>query len=209
MSTMLHNEITDVIIPTMLSWEDVEPQINDIMRTAGMPVRVIATCRPVCAAKNRNIGLDLAISNLRVMLDDDVTSFPFGWVVGLLQVLRDHPNCVMVSPQLIRPDGRYALMMGCSQGRPIGSGVHPITGPHLLTACIAFRKDDLRFEEGFVGSGFEDNDYCDKQRARYPSATWLVNHDIQVVHRNEMKHQREHFRRNREYYEFLKRERTQ
>ena len=190
----------DVIIPTCRTRPEVEDQIAEIIRTAGVPVNVIATCQPICSAKNRNIGLDQAQSEIVVMIDDDVTGLPKDWVSGLVQVMRDFPNCVMVSAQLMRPEGGYGLMMGCPHGRPIGSGLHPIDGPHLLTACIAIRNDGLRFNEAFLGSGWEDNAYNDLQRETYPNAVWLVQHDIQVTHRNEMKFQRENFRRNQEYY---------
>lgn len=191
---------TDVIIPTCRTKEDVAPLVAEIHATAGIPVNVIATCQPVSAAKNRNLGLEWAnSSDLRIMLDDDITGLPYGWVRDLIHVLVDDPKCVMVSPQLLNPDRTWATyMMGRSQDRTAGLSV--VEGPHLLTACIAIRRDELRFDEGFLGSGFEDNDYCNQQNVKYPGCVRKINHDVQVIHRNEMKQQREHWDHNKAYY---------
>ncbi len=190
----------DVIIPTCKTREEVLPLIAEIEKTAGRQVNVIATCKQLSASCNRNIGLDQAVSDPRIMIDDDITGLPQDWLVALTKVLEDNPECVMVSPQLIKPDGDFALMMGCPMPKAAGAGTRAAEGPHLLTACIAIRKDDLRFDENFVGSGWEDNDYCDRQAERYPEGVRVIQHDIQVVHRNEMKNQPENFVRNREYY---------
>lgn len=195
----------DVIIPTCKAPREVAPQVAEIIATAGVPVRVIPTCTPGSASQNRNIGLDAASSPIRIMLDDDVCDFDEGWAGALVETLRNHPQCVMVSPQLMRP-GRsgFGFMMGLAkpdQGKEKGNGCTRITGPHLLTACVAIRKDGLRFDEAFLGSGFEDNEYCDQQNAKYPGCFRLVNHDVQVVHWNEMKQQRENWEHNKGHYE--------
>ena len=194
------NTPIDIIIPTCLTVEAVTPLAEEVRDSAGVDVRIYATCEDACASKNRNIGLEWAASEFRIMMDDDITGLPQGWVSELIQPLKDHPECVMVSPQLITPDRKYAVMMGCPDPRPIGTGLRIVVGPHLLTACIAIRKDSLRFDERFIGSGWEDNDYCDRQNKRYPGCTRIIQSDIQVVHRNEMKNQQEHFGRNRRHY---------
>lgn len=193
--------ITDVIIPSCKTEAEVQPLAEEIKSTAGVLVRVTATCKPVCAAKNRNLGLDASESQLVVMLDDDVTGLPSGWVGVLRDVMETHPNCVMCSPQLMRPDGKYAPMMALLRGLPVGNGCHPIKGGLMLTACVILRRDELRFDEAFIGSGWEDNDYCRQQDAKYPGCTRLVQHDVQVIHKNEMKHQAAHFSSNRKRYQ--------
>lgn len=191
----------DVIIPTCRTQPEIADLAAEILATAGLPVRLIPTCEPVCAAKNRNIGLGLADSEVRIMLDDDITGFPDGWARQLVETMATHPECVMVSPQLVRPNGEYGIMMGCQVGRPIGTGSKVVDGPYLLTACIAIRQDRLRFDEQFVGSGWEDNDYCCQQNALHPGCIRMINHDVQVVHRNEMKNQKDQFTANRQYFQ--------
>ena len=189
----------DIIIPTCKTADQVAPLVREVEATAGLPVNVIATCQPESAARNRNLGLDLATSELRIMMDDDITGLPDGWAAALAQVLKDHPNCMMVSPQLLNPDGGFATyMMGCTS--PKAKGLSIVTGPHLLTACIAIRKDELRFDENFKFSGWEDNDYSEQQNTEYPHGIRMIQHDVQVIHLNEMKGQREAWAYNKAYF---------
>ncbi len=192
----------DVIIPTCKTLDRVQSLVEEIQQTAGCPVNVIATCQPESAAINRNLGMEEAASGFRVMLDDDITGLPRNWVVDLIQVLKNEPKCVMVSPALLAPDGSPArFMMGREVDNAFRTGLEIVKGPHLLTACFAFRKDTIRFDEHFVGSGFEDSDFCQQQNHRYPGCVRIINHDVRVVHLNEMKHQGgENWEHNRNYF---------
>lgn len=190
----------DIIIPTLKSREDVAPLVAEIERTAGCDVNVIATCRHVSAAANRNLGLEASSSDPLIMLDDDMEQFPGGWAVHLVQVLEKHPRCVMVSPQLANPNGGPGPMMGGCHVHHEGTSAARLR--KLPTACIAIRRNALRFDEAFVGSGFEDDDYCAQLRQAYPDAEFLVCHDVWIVHRNEQKNQRgPHWERNKRYFE--------
>lgn len=195
------DEPIDVIIPTCKFPDVVQPLVQEVCDTAGCDVRVYATCCPESAAANRNVGLDFATSDFRVMMDDDITGLPQNWVVDLVQVLKDHENCVMVSPALLNPDGSPArFMMGREVDHALRTGLEIVNGPRLLTACIAIRKDNIRFDERFKGSGFEDNAYCSDQNLAYPGCVRIINHDVQVVHVNEMKQQRQNWEFNKALY---------
>ena len=192
--------IVDVVIPTLKPIQTQAATIAAIEATAGIPVRVYATCQPVSASKNRNLGLDQATGSYIVMLDDDIEQFPQGWVKKLVDVLQNHPNCAMVSPQLARPDGSPGFMMGGVT--PQRSGLTAATERKLPTACVAIRRNGLRFDERFIGSGWEDDDYCAQLRAANPSAEFFVCHDVWVVHRNEMKNQRgPHWQHNKNLFQ--------
>ena len=189
----------DIIIPTLKSREDVAAQVAEITETAGCPVNVIATCQHVSAAANRNIGLDQSTSDPLIMLDDDITGFPQGWAKQMTELMLGHPNCVMLSPELMAPNGKLGIMMG---GPPRGgTGVEVVPSRKLVTACFAFRRDDIRFDEAFIGSGFEDDDFSAQLRQRYPDGVWLICHDIRVVHLNEMKNQAAPFEVNKRHYQ--------
>lgn len=179
--------ITDIIIPTCKPPEAVAALVAEIEATAGLPCRVTATCRDASAAANRNYGLDNSASDPLIMVDDDMERFPQDWAVKLIEVLADRPNCVMVSPQLAKPDGSPGIMMGNMDHRR--SGVTVCGERKLATACIAIRRNSLRFDESYIGSGFEDNDYCFQLRAAFPDAEFCVRHDLWIVHRNEQKNQ--------------------
>lgn len=177
----------DIIIPTLKSRADIDGLVKEAAETAGCDVTVTATCLEASAAQNRNFGLDNSSSDPVIMIDDDMEGFPDGWVVALVKVLDDYPDCVMVSPQLAAPNGSAGFMMGGCRVAKQGTTV--AVGKRLPTACVAFRRTDLRFDEIYTGSGFEDDDYCHQLVQRFPNAEFRVCHDVWVVHRNEKKNQ--------------------
>lgn len=177
----------DVIIPTCRPLDAVQPLIDEIKRTTQPPTRVLATCQPVSAARNRNIGLEWAQAPYVIMVDDDITGLQAGWADKLVATLVEQSSCVMVAPQLMQPSGAYGFMMGGIT--PNHSGLSYAPHRKLPTACVAFRRNALRFDEGFVGSGFEDDDYCAQLCCAYPQGTFAVRHDVQVIHLNEQKNQ--------------------
>ena len=78
----------------------------------------------------------------------------------------------------------------------------PNYGRRLLTACCAFKPCGLLFDEGYVGSGFEDIDFCNRLAEARPDGKFVICHDSKVVHRNEAKNQRgENWRLNLARYE--------
>ena len=176
----------DVIIPTMLELYDprIQSLITEVRNTS--EVNLIVTCTKASASANRNIGLDASKSDIVIMIDDDITGLPVGWAEALEHVIRTQDNCVMVSPQLFQPDGAFGFMMGVRKSRH--SGLSTAAGI-LPTACIAIWANGIRFDENFIGSGFEDNDYCAQLRLMKPDGRFLVAHDVHVIHRNEAKNQ--------------------
>ncbi len=190
----------DIIIPTIRTPAEVAPLIAEIQRTAGYECRVLATCTPGSASVNRNIGLNWAESDPLIMVDDDIAELPQGWAVKLIDVLEQYPECVMVSAQLATPNGTPGPMMGgCSVQK---QGVTAAAERKLPTACIAVRRNALRYDEAFPGSGREDNEMAKQLIQLHPDATFLVCHDVWVVHLNQMKLQGEPFwSRTKAYFE--------
>lgn len=181
----------DVIIPTLKQPHEVVDLVEDIEQTAGMPVRVYATCQQASASVNRNAGLSWSESDPLIMCDDDITGFPDGWAKTLSEAILARPDCMMMAARLMRPDGTFGFMMGWD-GRGERDGIFATSDKKLCTACIVMRRTDLRFEEGLIGSGYEDNDICYQIQAAYPNAEFCVHCGVQVVHKNEMKNQRGH-----------------
>lgn len=175
-------------VPTCLRRDQVADLLAEIRRTILEPYPIIATCQPISAAANRNLILEAADTPIVIMVDDDVSGFPMGWATDLANTLDATANCVMVSAQLVSPQGGPGFMMGGVPARSSGLSL-PSPERKLPTACVAFRVTDLRFDENFVGSGFEDDDFCRQLLQREPEGTFLVNHDVQVVHVNEAKNQ--------------------
>lgn len=184
----------NVIVPTRSPASALHRLVEQIMATAGVPVTVHVTGRPGSASVNRNAGLDMASgAGVVAMVDDDI-EFVIPESLRWLKVMVDallRPEVVMVSAQLYQPDGFPAYMTGLQDCGllPQGTGETVVPSRRLLTACCAFKPSGCRFDEAYVGSGFEDCDYCNQLVQARPDGVFLVCHDARVIHRNEQKRQ--------------------
>ncbi len=185
----------DVIIPTQSRPELLQDLVERIKATADYPHRVVYTGKEVSAAANRNLGLLRSGGDQVVMLDDDVTPLSLGWLQVIAEALA-RPEVVMVSAQLydLPFEGSYrrpGYMTGLQDwgGVPKGSGETVVPTKRLLTACCAFKPCGLWFDEGYVGSGFEDTDYCNQLALARPDGVFLICHDAHVEHRNHQRNQ--------------------
>lgn len=190
----------DVVIPTCKPYEQVKSLVAEVEATAGCPVNIIPTCQDASASFNRNLGLERANSDPIVMIDDDITHFPFGWVQRMAEVMEFHQDCVMLTAELLDRYYKPGLMMGVShlERAPGGGCVEAVESRRLITACCAIRPNGITFDTRYQGSGFEDDDYSMQLREHYGvDGVWMIDHDTVVVHKNEMKFQREHFEENK------------
>ena len=86
-------------------------------------------------------------------------------------------------------------------GPPVAEGETTIAPrQELPTACIAVRREWTRFDEDYMGSGWEDTCSCARLRGIFPGAKFLVDGRVNVIHRNEQKMQGQNFRRNHDIY---------
>jgi len=190
----------DIIIPTLKPLGQLVSLMYEVRKTATGGGDIIATCEIACAARNRNIGLDRSKTDIVIMIDDDVCNFPQGWDEALAKVVADDPLCMMSSARLLNPDGSLGQMLGHPPGLEDGS-LWTAHLQELPTACIAMRKSDLRYDEDFVGSGWEDTGYAAAIRTREPNAKFIVHGGVRVTHINEMKNQGgKFFQQNRATY---------
>lgn len=197
MGDTMGRPLPDIIIPTCRSSAEVAPLVCEL-EGYSWPCRVCATCQPVSAATNRNSGLAWAQSDIVFMCDDDTQGFYPGWWEPMARILREDPGVCMVSARLLRPDGTPGLMMFPGDTAP------PITYvPRLPTACVAFwREKGIAFDEEFIGSGFEDDDFCALLRQRHPHSRYAISNLTRIVHLNERKHQTgPNWNRNKAHFE--------
>lgn len=196
--------LAEVIIPTRRRVDQLIDLVGQIRDTAGCRVDIIYTGVDTSASINRNIGLSQLRGEVAVMVDDDI-EFPAryaGWLKVMLAAL-DRPEVVMVSAQMFDAGGAYAYMTGLDDcgNKPKSDGETVVPSKRLLTACCAFKHCGLRFDEGYIGSGFEDVDFCNQLALKRPDGMFLVCHGARAVHRNECKNQRgEYWRRNEAFY---------
>jgi len=168
----------------------------------------IVTGMPVSAAINRNYGLlQSKESNNKyiIMMDDDIGGFSKDWAEILIKPLTEpsQDEIKLVSARLFTSEYKIAPMMGDTGFDALKS----LTSVYktLLSACIAFRKEDVLdkiwFDENFVGSGFEDTLFCHHLNKLYPESKIVINNECQLIHYHEMKEQGgENFYNNKEYF---------
>lgn len=174
-----------IVIPTCKSEKDIKPLVDSVVSTITSSGQVIATCRYLSAACNRNIGLNAVKHEFVIMIDDDVTGFFEGWDRALIQPLLDDPAIVYVSARLLNSDGTMQGAMGAcfDVSKPY------VKVPSAPSAAVAFRLSNIRFDESYIGSGFEDTDYCRQLTKNYPHGYFVINNNCRLTHQNEMKNQ--------------------
>ena len=178
-------ECVDIVVPTLRPRSQLGALLAEIAANTPEAHRVTCTCRPVSASKNRNLGLSVCVSSKIVMIDDDMRGFFPGWLTVLWHALTD--DVAMVAARLLKPNGEPSFMLGKNYN------FAPITvdmpDKELPTAAIAIHNTPLQFDENFVGSGFEDNDYCRQLSATYPDRRFLIANRCMLVHLHERKNQ--------------------
>lgn len=177
----------DIIIPTCKPPNQIQGLVKEITATAGIDFTVIATCFNVSAATNRNYGLNQARSDIVIMIDDDISGLFGGWAGKLVQPLFLYEDIVMVSARLMKSKTKFGVMMNLK----VDLSREIVEAPErvLPSACIAFRKDELRFDEAYIGAGYEDTDFCMQMGEKYLDGRFMVHNGVKVIHKNEMKNQ--------------------
>jgi glycosyltransferase involved in cell wall biosynthesis len=186
----------DIIIPTCKTENDLYEMMGDLMFESRTNKKIF-TCLQESAAKNRNYGLNQSSSEYVVMCDDDITGFYRGWAEELIMPLRITDEIIYVSARLLNQDYTIQTVMGGSKDTK-----SPIVDvPTAPSACVAFRKSDLRFDENYIGSGWEDTDFVRQLKVHHPHGRIVINNQVQLIHKNEMKNQLgENYQKNRDYY---------
>jgi glycosyltransferase involved in cell wall biosynthesis len=180
----------DIIIPTLKTLDQVREQIKEIDENTIMEHRIIATCQPESAAWNRNFGLELATSEIIIMVDDDMTGFFPAWEQALIEPLLKDSRVCMVSARLMTVDGQVGP--NCASSYELSPEWIYVKKRHdsvMPSACIAFWDKKLRFDIEYIGSGWEDTDFCFQYLAINPEYEFVINNNCQLVHKNEMKNQ--------------------
>ena len=184
--------VLDIVIPTCKQPSDVESLVREISETSLLPCNVIVASSQGSASKNRNDGLDKTTTPYVCMLDDDICKLPKGWDKSLVDILKNYPTVSVVSARLTNQDGSPGIMG--NEPYLAHLGIQPAR--FIPTACIVFKNTPLRFDETFIGSGFEDNDFLDQLGPQY-----VIANGVKVVHLNEAKNQKGYYwQTNQTYY---------
>jgi glycosyltransferase involved in cell wall biosynthesis len=188
----------DILIPTNKPLKKLTRQINDIKKTVSNEYTISPTCFNVSSPVNRNYSLIHSTSDIVIMIDDDIWGFFPGWADKLIEPFSGS-NVVMVSARLMKTKTAYGVMMDI----PVDISKPIVESPHdmLPSACIAFRNDGTRFDENYIGAGFEDTDFCKQLNLKYLQGKFVIHNEVKLIHKNEMKNQLNgQLMRNKYYY---------
>lgn len=194
----------DIIIPSNKVFGELSLMVNILKQYDDTEYNYIVTGFNGSASLNRNYGLIKACESKNeyiIMMDDDIFGRYENWQHDLIKPLIEDENVKISSARLITRRGEYAPMMGVSMEKT--DDEYTICNGVVVSACIAFRKKDINdiwFDNRYVGSGFEDTDFCMQMNNKFPGCKFIVNNECRLVHRNEMKNQKETFYHNRNYF---------
>lgn len=177
-----------IIIPTVKAEEELMELISQIKNTVAHELDLIIVSGDRSSAKNRNIGLDKAKGEFIIMCDDDIDKFPYGWDRDLIDALK-HTGASMIGARLLNPDG--ALHKTNYKNFDLSKDFVEVKT--MITACCAFKKTELRFDENYIGSGYEDTDFCKQLEGKF-----FVINKVKIVHKNECKNQ--DIKQNKHYF---------
>jgi len=164
-----------VIIPAYADCDRLRRAIWSVRQTADLPYELIVSLAPRCVAANRNAGLDRARQDLVAFLDDDVL-LPACWMSRLAAVLAGHPDIGAASGHLRFPNGSPQTRR---EHLPDGA-LWEVTIPGTCFLYSRARVGDERFDEGYLGSQWEDTDWMWRVRRR--GLRTVVVGGVHVVH---------------------------
>ena len=183
-----------IIIPTIRKETDIVGLIKEIQDTATCSQNLFVASSDGSAAHNRNVGLDNSMdSDFIIMCDDDIEQLPKHWDKRLIDALEETKGSI-VGARLFNPDGKI---------QPVCYGNYDllkdfVETKSMITSLCAFRNSILRFDENFIGWGWEDTDFCKQLGGK----SFVIN-TVRVVHRNEHKNplgSKEQEHTNRDYF---------
>lgn len=173
----MSKSIVDIIIPTIRTEAEIAGLISEIKNSVAYELNLIIVSGNQSAAKNRNIGLDKAKAEFIVMCDDDIEGFSYGWDKDLIDALKQ-TGASMIGARLFNPDGALQV----TNYRNFDLSKDLVEVEIMITACCAFKNTALRFDENYIGSGYEDTDFC-----RQLGGKFFVTNKVKLVHKNEHK----------------------
>jgi len=191
-----------IIIPTYRDreHEDIVKLVTEIETMSTGEYELVVTCQKASAAINRNYGLDNSNNDFVIMIDDDIRALPYGWNEEMIRLLIENPKIKVVSSRLMTEDGKPGINMG--NNYDLSKDVVEVESGYIPTACIAFKKEkDIRFDEAYIGSGFEDTDFMNQMMKKYPESAHVINNTVKLIHMNEMKEQHgDNWEKNKAYF---------
>lgn len=200
----------DIVIPTCKNLAEIQDQILAIQKNTSEEncLGIWASAKNVSAAKNRNESHKQGQGEIIVSLDDDISGFYPGWLTEIVRPLLENDFIRFASARLINPNGQLGFMM--TSKKDVSQNFEFVS--RCPTSAFAYRRKDfdslvnfwnkrsLPFDEGFIGSGWEDDAICHDLKVKFPDAIIAINNKVKLFHKNEQKNQKENLQINSDYF---------
>lgn len=193
--TNLSEIFISITIPTIKL--DITNQIDLLKQniSSNINYEIIIVNQQKSAAINRNACIEKAQGSLIIMIDDDIWGFYDNWIYDLIKPLLENPEeYSIITPRLVDPNYKYVGQLGdCSNpnipNEEITIAKHTEkTGLNIIgSSCIAFFKNDIRFDEKYIGATYEDADFCMMMNQQYPDKKNIINNKCKLIHMGEAK----------------------
>lgn len=174
-----------LLIATVRTNEELRPLVEEIRMTVASDLKLVISSSRESVAINVNRGLNNAEGDFILKVDDDITGFQRGWDLKLIEPMQRDPMIGAVAARLLNKDG--SVQLTCSRD----VNMHPewlVTDrPIVPFCCVAFRNDGTRMDERYVGSGYDDGDYCNQLRVKIPNVKFAIHNEVRVIHKHEQK----------------------
>ncbi len=172
----------DIVIPAYKPNENLQKLMSELPEKTVPPYNIIVVGKQQSAARNRNEGLRASRNPYVIMCDDDIAGLPVGWNRDLIACMRENRKLVAASARLMNPDGT----VGRNSANNVDLEPGFIEVGMIPTACCIIRKNDVLFDEGYIGAGFEDTDYFRQLLQKHGGRLAIAN-TVRVTHLNEEK----------------------
>ncbi len=189
-----------VIIPTNQPESNRDRMTAKIHATiaADLDAEVIATCKDMSAACNRNLGLAQSSGEYVIMIDDDIRPKANGWAQKLIECLNHDKRRRIISARLLNADGTPGTMISYRDTiNKCPSTFWENENVILPSACIAFRRsdwvaisqnpslpDNFPFDTHYERACGEDSDFCMAMNQTFPDTITGVCKSVPIVHLN-------------------------
>jgi glycosyltransferase involved in cell wall biosynthesis len=188
--------LISITIPTLKTKEQLKSLIQEITNnTHDVEYELIYSCIQQSAAKNRNWCIDNSKGDIIIQMDDDMTGFYEGWCSSLIKPLIDTPEKYsIVASRLLDKNKNIGPMLGDGNNKlninePYVKAIHTKeTGLNLVcSACIAFKRCNVRFCEDFLGATYEDSYFAFEMNKAFPDKIVIINNLCKLIHLGESK----------------------
>lgn len=174
-----------LLIATIRPEEEIRNLINEIKATASTNMKLIISSSKNSVAINVNRGLNESVGQFIIKVDDDITGFSYGWDSNLIQPFNQDENLEVISARLLNIDG--SVQWTCSRDLNVHAKLSYPINPIVPFCCVAFRRSSMRMDENFIGSGYDDADYCCQLRMHNSNAKFAINNEVRLIHKHEQK----------------------